>query len=300
MTIPSRSKDQVAAAAGPATTDCVLTIVSGPQAGACLSLGAGAHRVGGDLENDVVVSDAALAAGHFEIEHGNGTVLRACSTVLRLADGSQLSEGGLMPVAGMCHFHMGGTEFRLAAAAPAGARSPRRLAAPAAAIAACVAAVLVMSAPGAESNAALGQPPRTAAPDVTTAPSATEVAAALGDRLAGAGLAGLQPAVGTDGTVAVSGSVSPDQKTGWAEVRRWFDSRYGGRVMLVDRVGTTVAVAPLSVAAVRPGGDAPFVIDQSGRRLFIGSAVADGWVVAAIDPTHVTVRRNAETLAVRF
>ncbi len=300
MTNSVGSKDDTGIAAPTVVADCVLTIVNGPQAGACLSLRAGVHRVGASLDSDVVVSEPALVADHFEIEHGAGVVLRVGSAVLRLADGTCLPVGGSMPVVGVSHFRVGGTEFRLAAAAPARSRSSRRLAAPVAALAACVAAVLVVSAPGAESNAALGRPAREAARGVAPAPAATDVAAALADRLAGADLSGLQAVAGADGTVAVSGSVSPDQKAGWAEARRWFDSRYGGRMMLVDRVGTTVAVAPLSIAAVRPGGDAPFVIDQAGRRLFIGSAVADGWVVAAIDPTHVTVRRNAETLAVRF
>lgn len=296
----SRSRPDIAAAGCPETAECVLAIADGVHAGARLPLRAGVHRVGGSLDNDVVVSEAALAACHFEIEHGGTTVLRTCGASLRLADGTALVAGGSVAVAGTLHFHAGGTGFRLVAAAPARSRTTRRLAAPVAALAACVAAVLVVSAPGAESNAALGRAPRVAERRVAAAPDTTEVAAALGDRLVLAGLGGLQPTTGGDGTVTVSGSLSPEQKAGWAEVRRWFDGRYGGGVVLVDHVGATVAMAPLSIAAVRPGGDAPFVIDQAGRRLFIGSAVADGWVVAAIEPTRVTVRRHAETLAVRF
>lgn len=300
MTTSFRSKADAAVAPQLATTDCMLKIVNGLQAGACLSLCTGVHRIGGSLANDVVVFEAALAEDHFEVEHGDTTWLRACSASLHLSDGMDLPAGRSMPVTGTLQFQVGCTKFCLVAAVPRKIRTTRRLAVPVAALAACVAVVLGMSAHGTESSAALGRLPREAARSIVFAPAATEVAAVLGNHLVAAGLSGLQPVAGADGTVTVSGNVSPEQKAGWTEIMRWFDSNYGGRVMLIDQVGTAVAVAPLSIAAVRPGGDAPFVIDQSGRRLFVGSAVADGWVVAAIEPTRVTVRRHAETLTVRF
>lgn len=281
---------------------CILTIESGLQAGAMLVLPPGTHRVGAHLDDDVVVAEAALAAGHFTVEHGGATTLRALAAPLRLSDGTELAAGGTLAVAGTRHFSVGATRFRLDAP-PAPRTASRRVAAPLAALAACVAAALVVSAPGSESSAALGRPtPAVAAPVRIAAatPPVADIAEALAGRLRAAGLAELRPAPGADGTVEVSGTLAPERQAGWAEARRWFDATYGGRVMLVDRVTASASVGPLSIAAVQPGGDAPFVIDQSGRRLFVGSEVADGWVLAAIEPTHVTVRRNDQTLAVRF
>lgn len=287
-----------------AARDCVLTIETGLQAGAWLVLPTGLHRVGGELGNDVVVSEAALAACHFEIEHDGAVTLRACSAALRFADTAGGPAGRSIPVEGSLRFQVGRTEFRLdAPALPLPPAAARRPAAPLGTLCAYVAVVLVVFAQGTECSEAVGRPaPGSlhAAASVAPAPGMAEIVAAVSERLAAGGLSRLQPAAGADGTVAVSGTLSPAQKAGWAEVKRWFDSTYGARLMLVDRVVVIASKAPLSIAAVRPGGDAPFVIDQSGRRLFVGSEIGDGWVVAAIEPTRVTVRRSAETLAVRF
>ena len=300
MTEPRRQIVPIAEVRPPrVAVGCTLTIEAGIQAGATLALSPGVHHVGASLDDDVVVVDAALGARHFTVEHHGATTLRTQAAALRLDGGSELAAGSSLRVDGSLRFRVGQTSFRLDAAPAPHART-RRLAAPFFGVVSCIAATLVMSTPGAESNATLGLPlPDHVFAVAAATPSTAEVAAALGDRLAAGGLSGLQPASIADGTVEVSGTVSPGQRPGWAEARRWFDATYGGRVILVDRVGAAAA-SPLSIAAVRPGSDAPFVIDQSGRRLFVGSEVADGWVVASIEATRVMVRRDAQTLAVRF
>ncbi len=282
---------------------CTLCVLDGPQAGARVALPAGRHFVGGGLDNDVVVCAVGLAASHFVIESGPRAVLRAGSASLRLADGTVLAGEGAREAGAVLRFQAGGTSFCLESHLVRPRRAAQRAATPVVALAACAVAALMLSAPGAESSSSLGRvlpdaawPPTAAA----RAPNARTVAAALAERLDAAGVAGLLARPVADGSVEIGGSLAPGDAAAWAELLRWFDATYGNRVVLVDHAERSARRAPLAIAGVRLAGDASCVIDGSGRHLSVGSDAGEGWVIGAIEASHVTLRRGAETLSVRF
>lgn len=204
-------------------------------------------------------------------------------------------------------FTAGSTRFRVDAAddllPPAHPDWRSRLVAPAT-IAVTAAALLVIQVPRGDSSVS-PRPPieRVAslrvAEAVPSMPTLADLADVLSSRVAAAGLSGLRVRVGADGALEASGSLSPDRQAAWADVKRWFDGRHGGRAVLVDRVGLSTPAAPLSVAALH-AGTSPFVIDRTGRKLFPGSELPDGWLVDSIEPTRVLVRRGDQVMAVRF
>lgn len=284
-----------------------LTVENGPQAGASLLLQPGRTLVGTGLDSDVVVSDGLMATAHFAVECGSSVVLRALTADVRLGRGASLRPGEARAAAAGARFTAGVTGFRIDApeVRVSLARSDwrSRLVAPAA-IAVTAAALLVIQVPHGDTSVASRMPVDRVAPvQVTGAmpsvPTPADLVEVLSGRMVAAGLSGLRFGVGTDGAVDVSGSLSPDQQAGWADIKRWFDGRYGGRAVLVDRAGLSAPTAPLSVAALHTG-TSPFVIDRDGHKLFPGSELADGWRIDSIEPSRVLVRRGDQVLAVRF
>lgn len=284
-------------------TNCVLTIENGFQFGAALPLQPGVHRVGGDLTNDVVVIDPELTDSPFSVEHGKATRLHATSTDLRLQNGSVLRAGRSITVRSPLNFSAGSTRFHLDPNKGEARRTFSRGSQVTTFVAAALlgAALLVITASPAETSPSSVA---TIASDrvVAKAPefSVAEVAKSLSSRLHVSGLAGLRSELDTDGTVTVAGSLLPGQQPAWSSVKQWFDSTYGMKIALIDRVSLNKVAAPLSVAAVRSDGASPFVIDQSGQKLFVGSSLPGGWTVDAIEQTRVLVKRNSEMLAVSF
>lgn len=286
---------------------CTLIVENGPQAGASLLLQPGLNLVGSGLDSDVVVTDCLMATGHFMVECGPAVVLRVLAADIRLQSGARLLAGRTHTVRGRVRFTAGSTDFRVdiidSLVPPARPYWRSRLAAPAA-IAVTAAALLVIQVPRGDSSVS-PRPPieRVASLRVAEAtpsmPALTGLVDMLSSRVAVAGLSGLHVKAGMDGALEVSGSLSPDQQAAWADVKRWFDGRHGGRAVLVDRVGLSTPAAPLSVAALH-AGTAPFVIDRTGRKLFPGSELPDGWLVDSIEPTRVLVRRGDQVMAVRF
>lgn len=295
-----------------------LLVVSGPQAGASLVLSQSAHRVGSGLDCDIVVADPRLAASHFTLENASGLddastmALRALEAEVWVQNGPVLQPGEACPIRRPLRFTAGGTQFLLdpqvdspvtnTATAGHGWRS--RMAATAILAIGAVTLLVVQATPAGTATVASLSTVASALEHAVAAtspdrPVAAEITAALADRLAAAGLAGVHPNMSVDGMIEATGAMSPEQQVAWSDVKRWFDGAYGARTVLVDRVTLSTPAAPLSIAAVHPGAS-PFVIDRSGQKLFPGSKLPGGWVVDTIEATHVLVRRNGQALAVRF
>ncbi len=286
---------------------CTLTVENGPQAGASLLLKPGSNLVGSDLDSDIVVTDGLMAAGHFMVECGPAIVLRALAADVHLQGGKRLGPGETYTACGQVHLMAGSTRFRMDA--PKSSVSSvsldwrSRLAGPAA-IAIAAVALLVIQVPRGDSSVS-PRPPLDGtaslrvAKVVPSVPTSADLVEALSGRVLAAGLSEVRSGIGADGAVDVSGSLSPGQQAAWADIKHWFDDRYGGRAVLVDHVGVSMPTAPLSVAALHPGAS-PFVIDRTGHKLFPGSELPDGWRVDSIEPTRVLVRRGDQVLAVRF
>lgn len=287
----------------------LLSIESGLQTGASIPLLAGTCRVGAGLANDIVVADPALAATHLVLEHGPTLVLRAVDGDVDI-DGKRLRPGQSRRVHGLLRFRAGSTVFRLDIARVPPARAAAIRAAPVGLIVVATAALLMMpSSQGEGSTAHLVrvEPAKTASveasytsPGLASAPTPLQATDAVRARFDRSSLGALHVDAGADGAVVVSGSLTPEQRAGFTDAKRWFDAQFNGRAVLVDHVTVAATVPPLTVAAVRAGGAEPFVVDRAGRKLQPGSSLSDGWVLDRIETDRVTVRRGDQTLAVRF
>lgn len=291
-----------------------LLVKSGPQAGALLTLLPGSHRVGKSFDCNIVLADPLLAAAHFALEDASGPnnapalALRALDAEVRIQGGPVLRSGESYPVRWPLSFTAGGTQFRLElpvnTPASAGPGWQSRVAMLAVLAIGAITFLVVQATPAgtatvADLSAVAPVREHVIAATSPARPVAAELTAALADRLATAGLAGVHPSMNADGVMEAAGTVLPEQQAAWSDVKRWFDGAHGARTVLVDRVALSAPAAPLSIAAVHPGAS-PFVIDRSGQKLFPGSSLPGGWVVDTIEPTQVLVRRNGQALAVRF
>ena len=112
-------------------------------------------------------------------------------------------------------------------------------------------------------------------------------------------LDGIRLGQAADGSVTLTGTVSPAQEPSLRSVQRWFDAAFGARLMLIDGVKVTNEPPPLAVRAAWPGAE-PYVIDGGGQRLLLGARLASGWVITAIAGDCVTLQRDGRTMAVHF
>ncbi|WP_110643660.1 FHA domain-containing protein [Salinicola sp. CPA57] len=122
-------------------------------------------------------------------------------------------------------------------------------------------------------------------------------AEALRQHLADAGLASLS--VTDHGAyLSVSGDYAANQVDAWHQTQRWFDQHFGSHQVLLNTARPRVAPArpDLKLQAVWLGTN-PYVIDNRGKRLYPGAALASGWVISAIQPEQVLLRRGDDQFA---
>jgi hypothetical protein len=93
--------------------------------------------------------------------------------------------------------------------------------------------------------------------------------------------------------LTLSGEIEQAQQSVWVDVQKWFDGAYGSSHVLISSVSIRKAVAKPRVRfqAVWLGQD-PYVISESGTRLYPGAALDDGWVLKQINPEHIVLSRN--------
>ena len=115
---------------------------------------------------------------------------------------------------------------------------------------------------------------------------------ALSQRLAQAGLDGLQ-VNDTGSHLVVTGEFAADQYTTWNDVRRWFDGQYGSDPVLIsDAQPSPAADEPAFEFRAVWLGDNPYVIGENGQRLYPGAALREGWVLSDIGDGRVMLRRG--------
>ncbi|SDL86495.1 Inner membrane component of T3SS [Modicisalibacter muralis] len=130
------------------------------------------------------------------------------------------------------------------------------------------------------------------AAEAALAASSATPGEALRQQLSQANLDGLQ--VQDSGShLIVSGEFAPERYADWTDVQRWFDRHYGSSHVLISN-------AQPSLAADKPAfefravwlGDNPYVIGPSGRRLYPGATLREGWVLSEISDKGVMLRRG--------
>ncbi|WP_407158252.1 hypothetical protein [Bradyrhizobium sp. STM 3557] len=293
----------------------VLVVESGVHQTASAALVAGRNRVGHSGEDDIVISDLRDGAC-FALENGShGIVLHAIDGPIEISGRRTLKPGQSRRCANDARFRSGGVAFRLEIApsvpdanvesmrAGSSLRMPILAAATLAAVA-LAGFVSFRPAPAVlqsnDETETTGSIPAASSRDGSSVRqkqlSALE---SLRQHLATVDLGALALTARPDGAIEARGEISREQEAAWRDVEHWFDGIVNGQVVLVNAVSVGATPKPLAVQAVWPGQN-PYVIDGDGNKHFIGSVLPSGWTVAAIDESHVLVKRGQQTLAVRF
>jgi hypothetical protein len=98
-----------------------------------------------------------------------------------------------------------------------------------------------------------------------------------------------------DGQLGVQGSYDPTKKSQWMSVQQAYDSRFGQQVVLHPSVVPRAEIAKPRVRfqAVWFGAN-PYVVNESGKRLYPGAALADDWMLQSIENNQVILARGEE------
>lgn len=99
----------------------------------------------------------------------------------------------------------------------------------------------------------------------------------------------------TDGQLGVQGSYDPARKAQWMSVQQAYDGRFGQQVVLHPNVVPRAEMAKPRVRfqAVWFGPN-PYVVNESGKRLYPGAALADDWTLERIENNQVILARGED------
>jgi hypothetical protein len=102
----------------------------------------------------------------------------------------------------------------------------------------------------------------------------------------------------TGDQLSVEGRYDPADKSRWTSVQQAFDARFGQHVVLHSNVSprTEVAKPRVRFQAVWLG-EHPYVVSDSGKRLYPGAVLADDWTLERIEDNQVILARGAERFA---
>jgi hypothetical protein len=102
----------------------------------------------------------------------------------------------------------------------------------------------------------------------------------------------------TGDQLSVEGRYDPADKSRWTSVQQAFDARFGQQVVLHSSVSprTDIAKPRVRFQAVWLG-EHPYVVSDSGKRLYPGAVLADDWTLERIENNQVILARGAERFA---
>ncbi|WBU57193.1 SctD/MshK family protein [Paracoccus sediminicola] len=102
-----------------------------------------------------------------------------------------------------------------------------------------------------------------------------------------------------DGVLRVDGTMSAEQAGVWRELRAKFEAENGQSLPLVAQISEGQPKPVLAIASVWLGQD-PEIRTRSGDVLRVGDQTGDGWTVEAISRGEVGLERDGEQISVRF
>jgi hypothetical protein len=270
-------------------------IAGGPNSGASVALAPGRYRLGSDAANDIVLADPDVSPSHAVLDLASdraGITALAPGVVLqrrRLGTGRTTAlKCGTVVTLGATRLLVGG---------PGGlARRHRKVPG-----SICVALAGLVGAGAAYHGAtpvavgaAQADPP---AASGTSSVTLARAAADFREHLTSARLASGVQVSASDGVVLATGSILPQDRTGWLDAEKWFDGHLGGRYALADRVRTEVPseLPKLEVAAVSMA-PVPNVITRDGQHYTIGAVLQNGWCIDRITPNDIILRSGAREI----
>ncbi len=101
------------------------------------------------------------------------------------------------------------------------------------------------------------------------------------------------------GTVVVSGTVSPNDLDQWNKIAEKFDIEHSGRIELISQLTTrNTKDRDLPKIEAYWAGANPYVI-VDGRRFFVGSKIEPGWIFDGIEDNLVQMERDGRKVSIQ-
>lgn len=289
----------------------MLNITHGLHQGVQLSLDRSVYRVGSAASSDLLLSDAGIAERHMVLRFANGQVAVEAIGADVVVYGAHARE--IKIPAGRGHrarlpldIRIGDARLTLSSttdsvqhAAPTRAAAPVWLRKPQWILALllmflCVGAFAFRD--EAVSPLAIADKSAPSLPERRQQQVATAAQAKvwLEEQLATSSLKQIKVSE-VDGQLGVQGFYDPAQKGQWRSVQQAFDSRFGQQVVMHPDVlaRTEIAKPRVRFQAVWFGAN-PYVINDSGKRLYPGASLADDWTLESIENNQVILARGEE------
>lgn len=262
------------------------------------------YILGSAASADLILSDAGIAERHMVLRFAEGRVAIEAlggDVFVFSAHGRQtripMGNGhrARLPVdigIGDARLRLGsGVSAPAPAAAPSGWRSRLHWLIALILMCLCVGAFAFRGEPVAPTALAVSAP----AP-VVLPPSSTPAQAHLWveQQLLAADLKGIRVSE-AGGQLIAEGAYDPTQKSRWIALQQAYDQQFGQQVMLQANVSARSEIAKPRVRfqAVWFGAN-PYVINDSGKRLYPGAALSDGWMLERIENNEVILARGDE------
>jgi hypothetical protein len=328
--VPQQASGQSEAPEHPNPARLKLEVVVGAHRGAVLLLDGSDYRIGSSPAADIVLSDAGVAAQHAALHVERGAV--------RLdAIGADVTVGEeLVPVSRGCRvslpvsFSLGAAQIYLSdpAVPPQGA-SGQSLRRPLIVVGALAFAGLAIAMAAREfpqtavsrmrtaefsDGGAAGdrvsrpqsdpsKPAGSSTADARSLPGSAmqDAMSALRTRLETAKIETLQ--ISDDGgRIVASGTLSSQAAAEWAAIEQWFDSTYGGSIILASKV------APASGPRTMPSlqiqavwyGEQPYIVTADGEHYFKGAVLDNGWIIRDIGENRLLLAKDMEIVALTY
>ncbi len=278
-----------------ATGAPTLTVTGGLHQGSSLVLDQPVYTLGADLAADLVLSDPGIAGLHLRLRFDGGQVaVEALGGDVLLAGNVRIPHGSGHRARLPLQLRIGtaGVSLALPAGTEKVSDAPRKL------TPWIVAFVLLFICAGALAvRSEAPRLPATAAVDVAPVktPSSREQAKAWLEQQLQAAHLDTVKVTNSNGQLSATGTFEQSQKPQWLALQQAFDQRYGQQIVLNPRVAVRAdAAAPRVRFQAVWFGTHPYVINDSGKRLYPGAALADNWVLERIENNQVILARGEE------
>lgn len=271
-----------------------LTVTSGLHQGSSLVLDQPVYTLGADLAADLVLSDPGIAGLHLRLRFEGGQVaVEALGGDVVLGNNVRIPQGSGHRARLPLQLRIGTAGVSLAS--PEGAEKPSdatRTFTPW--IVAIVLLFLCAGALAVRNDTPLTHTAVAAQVPALRKPSREHAKTWLEQQLQAAHLDAIK-VTDANGQLSAVGSFEQSQKPQWLALQQAFDERYGQQIVLNPRVSVRADAARPRVRfqAVWFGTN-PYVINDSGKRLYPGAALADNWVLERIENNQVILARGEE------
>lgn len=288
-----------------------LAVTQGFHSGASMELTEPSYTIGSDGGSDIVLRDAGIASLHTRLHRkGSQVEIEAIGGDLELDNGETIRKGQGCRRRLPLGIALGAAQLRLTGPEPVKSRwslSQRPLLAGGVLIAAVFA--ISVAANGLSIAKTDDKPAKLALADGETTGSipgngadVEHLAAAQAELTARLAQSGLETvAVGRSSErLVVSGTIPNAQSGTWAEVRLWFDQKFG-QVPLVSNIAVgDVAQPPRLTLQAIWYGERPYVIAGDGTRYHEGAFTNDGWTIKEIGQTALVLTKGGATVALKY